>query len=151
MKSETYLEWIAPSLIRHRDGENLRNTPLDIKALPALKEIYHHPSEWRVHWISDTELEEALEEERSEESLLTYVKAFEPVPIESLFKDQILEQLLWRYPHQSATRHRSKQSVSEIKRLKEVRDEYSGLDIISTFKKPITSRPKFMQEKIIAC
>lgn len=44
--------------------------------------------------------------------------------------------------------HRSKQSVSEMKRQWEMIDEESGKDLLS-FSKPILNRPRFMQEKTI--
>lgn len=59
--------------------------------------------------------------------------------------------LTWEYSFANASTHRSKQSVSEMKRQREVSDEHSGTELISSrFKKSITKRPKFMQEKSLS-
>jgi len=147
MKSENYLDWIGPALIRHRDGEELRLHSSDRLYNETIQDIVNHPSQWKLHLIPSRQLTYTENEENVGDDLLTFVKKGELVPVESAYKEQISYQLNWQYHYQAATVHRSKQSVSEIKRLKEIRDEYSDEQLIRPFKKPITKRPKFMQEK----
>ena len=66
------------------------------------------------------------------------------------YKEEILERLSWYYSFSSASTHRSKQSVSEIKRQRETADEASGTEMIRKFKKPLMNRPRFMQEKALS-
>ena len=61
--------------------------------------------------------------------------------------NQIQQQLSWEYPQRDAATHRSKQSVSELKRQYELTDPNSATDFIRTFSRPISKRPAFMQEK----
>jgi ATP-dependent helicase/nuclease subunit A len=56
-----------------------------------------------------------------------------------------MERLAWNYPFMKATNQRSKQSVSELKRLYEVRDEAASEELIRRQQKPVYNRPKFMQ------
>jgi ATP-dependent helicase/nuclease subunit A len=146
MKGKSYLDWVGPALIRHRDAANLRLSPVEMKN-ETIQEIYEHPSLWKMDWVSNQMLTKAEVEEDRDEDLLNFVKKGKPVPVESQYKEKIASQLKWQYEYLPATVHRSKQSVTEIKRLRELRDEYSDVSFIRPFKKPITSRPKFMQMK----
>lgn len=149
MESKNYLDWIGPALIRHRDGEELRLHSSDRLDNETVQEIVNHSSQWKIHLIPSQQLVSTENGENAGDHFLTFVKQGELVPVESAYKEQISHQLNWQYRYQAATVHRSKQSVSEIKRLKEIRDEYSGEELIRPFKKPITKRPKFMQEKTL--
>lgn len=148
IKSNSYLDWIGPALIRHRDSDEVRLNPF-IANSKKQKEIANHPSEWQIHWIPSHDMAQTEEAVDTLNNYLAYVKEGNLVPIESEYKKKINNQLSWEYSYKLATIHRSKQSVSEIKRLKEVRDEYSGEDLIQSFTKPITARPKFLQEQTL--
>ncbi|WP_141433156.1 helicase-exonuclease AddAB subunit AddA [Bacillus sp. 03113] len=144
--ASTYLDWIGPALIRHEDSEKLRLEGKGIYGLPA--DITKHPSSWDIQIIPANEISSNDQLEQNEtEDYLKYVYNGEKVPIESKYKDTIYQQLSWEYRFQAAETHRSKQSVSEMKRQREVTDENSGAELISTFSKPFFNRPKFMQAK----
>ena len=85
-----------------------------------------------------------------DETWLESVAEGKSFPKESSNKNEIFERLSWNYPFSSASSHRSKQSVSEIKRQREVADEGSGTEMIRKFKKPLMNRPRFMQEKALS-
>ena len=85
-----------------------------------------------------------------DETWLESVTEGKSYPKESSNKNEIFERLSWNYPFSSASSHRSKQSVSEIKRQREVADEGSGTEMIRKFKKPLMNRPRFMQEKALS-
>ncbi|MDV2686943.1 hypothetical protein RYX56_21570, partial [Alkalihalophilus lindianensis] len=80
------------------------------------------------------------------DDLIRLVEENQEVPVTSPYVEEITARLSWDYSHPSATTHRSKQSVSEMKRQREMADEQSGTDFIRRFHKPILKRPKFMQE-----
>jgi ATP-dependent helicase/nuclease subunit A len=84
--------------------------------------------------------------------LLTSISHGETVPIESESKQQVYDQLNWDYPYKSATRNRSKQSVSELKRQREVQDEYSDQQLLSKQSSQgfLYNRPSFMQSKSVS-
>lgn len=146
LKSMSYLDWIGPALVRHRDGKPLVG---DVAVQPD-DELYHHESSWQIELISEQQLAQSeSEEESAEEQLLNFVKEGKAVPVESEWKEKIHQQLTWQYPHRHATLKHSKQSVSDLKRLWEARDSESGIDLIRSFPRPITTRPKFLQEQAL--
>ena len=57
-----------------------------------------------------------------------------------------MSQLTWTYREREASVNRSKQTVSELKRKLEFRDEQSSTELLRKFKRPIANRPAFMQE-----
>lgn len=148
LSANSYIDWIGPSLVRHKDCLLLRLDPSRAGSLvPA--DISNHPSSWVVS-ILNTEEAAIIKEEGliEKEDLLEKVYAGELVSVQSEWKDTVEEQLSWKYPEIAASHYRSKQSVSEVKRLKEIFSaEESGTEVIRKFQKPIFNRPKFMQEK----
>lgn len=145
--AKSYLDWIGPALMRHKNSELLHLEKNVHPLVPA--EITNHPSAWRFEVFQASDIASKQEEKEVEEnSLLKNVFAGSPVHIESSWKESIVEGLSWRYSNKSATYNRSKQSVSEMKRQQEIVDEASGNDL-TAFTKPISRRPRFMQEKTI--
>lgn len=140
--AKSYLDWIGPAVIRHRDSSGLIENQL-INA-----EISTHPSNWLIEVVPNAELQAVEDEEAIEqEKLLESVRNAERVDSESEYKEKILEQLSWSYANKDASVHRSKQSVSELKRQAEIRDDQSSTELLRKFKRPILTRPAFMQEK----
>ncbi|QYF81902.1 helicase-exonuclease AddAB subunit AddA [Brevibacterium sp. PAMC21349] len=137
--AKSYLDWIGPSLVRHRDSLGAAGLGLEMES---------HPSNWSISVIPSEELAVLDEEEALvQEQMLEHVQKSEKVGIVSEFYDDIKEQLEWEYPEHEATVYRSKQSVSELKRQYELKDEQSSTELLRKFKRPITKRPTFMQEK----
>ncbi|MEH7073667.1 helicase-exonuclease AddAB subunit AddA [Neobacillus drentensis] len=142
----SYIDWIGPALIRHQDSSELRISE-PVNALVP-EEITSHPSIWNITLISAEEIRKMEKEvERQEDHFLEIVQEGVLVPATSPFAEEIKSRLEWEYSYSNAAVHRSKQSVSEIKRQREIADEQSGTDLVSNFKKSIVKRPKFMQEK----
>lgn len=141
-----YLDWIGPALVRHRDACLLHEDETDSPS--EIQEIWHHPSKWLVHLYHKDEFKETVTNENQEENgWAELVEKGKIVPFESSFQKEITKQLEWKYPFADSVRLRSKQSVSELKRLFEMPDETAGTDLIRRHEKPIFERPKFMQEK----
>lgn len=107
-----------------------------------------HPSNWSISIVPSEELAVLDEEEAIvQEQLLEHVQKSEKVGIVSEFYEDIKAQLEWEYPEYEASVHRSKQSVSELKRQYELKDETGSTELLRKFQRPITKRPTFMQEK----
>ena len=143
--AKSYLDWIGPAMIRHQDCGLLRGeaTALDVPA-----EITNHPARWQVEFISTTGLHEiAQDEQKNDQAVLEALKNGEPISIESRYKQQVYDQLTWTYPNKLAAIHRSKQSVTEIKRQRDSIDESSGRELVKKFRSQQADRPRFMQEK----
>jgi ATP-dependent helicase/nuclease subunit A len=144
--ASSYLEWLGPSLYRHQDCSGLTRSGTDIKQIP--EDIRCHSSSWKITMMKAEEIkQQILIHEIEEDHYFEKVQKTEPVPVESIYKEEITSRLTWEYAHPNATHNRSKQSVSELKRAREMSDEQSGTDLVRKFKKSILKRPKFMQEK----
>ncbi len=142
--AKCYLDWIGPSLMRHQDCQEW----VEGNRVGSLnEELTLHPSNWKISIVQGEELASIEEEVKTEENLLAQVKQSEKVDIQSEYMSQIQKQLYWKYPQMDAATHRSKQSVSELKRQYELADSNSANDLIRTFSRPISKRPTFMQEK----
>ncbi|MGA9225359.1 MAG: helicase-exonuclease AddAB subunit AddA [Mesobacillus sp.] len=140
-----YIDWIGPAVIRHRDCDSFRGSEA---STAPVDEITSHPSRWKIETITAEEVatyaDETIEEH---ESLMDLVAEGKPVNIDSALSEEVRNQLSWNYHFREAATHRSKQSVTELKRNHETRDEESGTQMIRRFTKPILNRPRFMQEK----
>ncbi|TCN27938.1 helicase-exonuclease AddAB subunit AddA [Mesobacillus foraminis] len=141
----SYLDWIGPALVRHQDAHTITEGG---RSGPVPNEIVGHPSRWQLHVYRADEAASFLEEGNMEnETRLEKVAAGEPVNSGSQHAEAVRRQLSWKYEFDKAATHRSKQSVSELKRNHEVRDDESGTGLLRKFAKPLLNRPKFMQEK----
>jgi ATP-dependent helicase/nuclease subunit A len=142
-----YIDWIGPAVIRHQDCVPISG--IEGKLHPALGEdITRHPSRWKIASIKAEEIASYGDEKTEEhESLMDLVAAGKTVNKETELAETVNRQLSWSYHFKEAANHRSKQSVTELKRNHETRDEESGTQIVRRFSKPILNRPRFMQEK----
>ncbi|WP_144553552.1 helicase-exonuclease AddAB subunit AddA [Bacillus sp. X1(2014)] len=142
----SYIDWIGPALVRHQNSKEFRSNETINPLIP--EEITNHPSVWKISLLSAEEVKQKETKEDIEENhLLERVQKGALVEITSPFAEEIRSRLDWEYQFSNASSHRSKQSVSEIKRQREMADEQSGTDLVNHFKKSIVKRPKFMQEK----
>lgn len=142
-----YMDWIGPALIRHQDSQEFRKS--DNTLIPT--EITCHPSAWKMTVMSAEEVKsQEIIKNMETDTILERVEKKEIIPKTSPFGEEIKSRLTWEYSFANASTHRSKQSVSEMKRQREMSDEQSGTELLSKFKKSITKRPKFMQEKSLS-
>ena len=147
--AKSYLDWIGPALIRHRDCEEL--VQADSLNPLVTEEIRCYPSKWRITRLTAEDIKkQEMIQEADEDEFLNLVKEMKSVPVKSPFADEVNQRLSWKYLYPDASSHRSKQSVSEIKRQREISDEYSGTELVRKFKKSILNRPRFMQEKSLS-
>lgn len=146
-KAKSYIDWIGPALIRHQDCTILTEGQISHK-----EEIGQHPSRWIIEKIKGEELVEPFKEEQQINSeLLSSISAGEAVSNESEQKSSVIEYLSWMYPFIDETRKRSKQSVTELKRQREIQDEYSDQQLIKQqlSQSFLYNRPSFMQSKSV--
>ncbi|MBP1915700.1 helicase-exonuclease AddAB subunit AddA [Lederbergia galactosidilytica] len=137
----SYLDWVGRALVRHEqmiDGFHGEKSPQHLQ----------HPSQWEIDIISPKTLANVgQDEEPRDEEWLTKVQVGEPLSINSSEKEMIYKRLQWQYPYMVATQKMSKQSVTELKRLFEMKDETSGTQLVTREQKLLYDRPKFMKEK----
>ncbi|MCD5325006.1 MULTISPECIES: helicase-exonuclease AddAB subunit AddA [Pontibacillus] len=144
LESKSYLDWVAPALIRHQQNEELRGTG-SIMRVP--ESIVHDESTWRISLLHSSAYQNPNRvEEKQSEALEQAIREWKQVGETHEEEDEVSRRLSFMYPHQNAIHHRAKQSVTELKRQREVPDEYSADSLIREFKQPIVKRPRFMQE-----
>ena len=146
-KAKSYLDWLGPALVRHQDCSFIQDDNVPLTPL-VKEEIVTHASAWQVEIFPSSAFE--MSETETGEDQADWeeeVRLGKIVAKESVNKAEIYERLTWQYPFIKAAKIRSKQSVSELKRLFEARDEASSTELVRSFEKPIYLRPRFMQEK----
>lgn len=145
--AKTYVDWVGPALIRHKDTETLRTEELP-KAV--LEDIRLDPSEWKITLIHGSELAN-LEEQSTETDINLKEKIMEWAPLslkeDTDLSEQVEHRLSYQYPYQHAMKARAKQSVTELKRQREFKDDYSANQLIQPYKAPIIERPSFLQKE----
>ncbi|MCM3399248.1 helicase-exonuclease AddAB subunit AddA [Oceanobacillus profundus] len=145
-ESKTYLDWVGPALIRHQESEVLREEGI---GNGVLDEIKADPSKWDISIIHASELTNL--EERTVETDLNLkekINEWQPVHIgDKTLEKFVDERLSYHYPFSEAARSRAKQSVTELKRQQEMKDEYSDDRFVQAFRAPIIKRPNFMQQE----
>ncbi|WP_347550842.1 helicase-exonuclease AddAB subunit AddA [Pseudalkalibacillus hwajinpoensis] len=145
-RGKSYLNWIGPSIIRHRDLSSILEGETGV---PFHDEVYNHDSRWSltVHPASTfAEVEaEDVQKHREYEALL---QKREMIPEVSPHKEEVEKRLNWKYEHLAASETRSKQSVTEVKRQREVfQDERSDNQLVKGFSQSLKERPRFLQSK----
>src|SRR5699024_9970776 len=113
------------------------------------KELYEDVSRWKLSVVHGSELMNWEQTEDVREDLYyENIKDWEPLALDQdALTTEVEAKLSYHYPYLQATESRAKQSVTELKRQREIADEYSSTEIIQPFSQPIFNRPKFMQEK----
>jgi ATP-dependent helicase/nuclease subunit A len=147
--ASSYLDWIGPALVRHRHSGSLNPQAGNVGALLPT-EVTEHPSYWKIEIIPSEQFAvmEQVNSQDQQDEMENVVKGL-PVSISTDAKDQINKQLSWIYDYKIASLHRSKQSVSELKRQQDLFNEGSGTELKKSFSKPLFKRPRFMQEKAL--
>ncbi len=142
----SYFDWIGPSLVRHRDwaiseGPNLEH----------LSDIYGHTSRWKVEIVPpESLLKQELEDHQQQIDWQTTVESSEPITSSSRYKEEIMKRMSWQYPNPMATKLRSKQSVSDLKRMNDIYNDRAENELVKSFQRPVFSRPAFMQQKALS-
>ncbi|UOQ92792.1 helicase-exonuclease AddAB subunit AddA [Halobacillus shinanisalinarum] len=143
LDAKSYLDWVGAALIRHQDTDSLREEHVMVKTEEAIEK---DASEWQVilkHKKDYAEISE-LEKQRDEQ-VYEHISDWSPLPTESE-NELITARLNYQYPYKKAAMSRAKQSVTEVKRQRETKDEYSSDQLLTPHRSPIVKRPRFMQE-----
>lgn len=130
-KAKSYADWIGYALARHPQGICSSST------------VLHDPSLWDIHIVSAHSLEQEDEQANEHRDIVEAIQQLQPVPMKSEYEQEVKRRLFWTYTYADATVLRAKQSVSELKRQ---RDIYGG-HAEQPFRKDLIERPRFLQAK----
>jgi ATP-dependent helicase/nuclease subunit A len=145
----SFLDWVAPALVRHRHGSLLNPTGDPLGGILPI-DLTEHPSYWKIDIYTPEQVAafEIVSNQENQDEMDHVLKGI-PISISTNTVDIVNKQLSWNYDYKEASLHRSKQSVSELKRQQELFSEGSGSELKKTFSKPLFKRPRFMQEKAL--
>ncbi|MFS0752207.1 helicase-exonuclease AddAB subunit AddA [Oceanobacillus sp. 1P07AA] len=147
MESKTYLDWVGPALLRHVGSEKLRTENIGNRVLES---INHDRSDWQIttdHAVDYINMKDSSVDEY--DNLRAKVFNWESLDTEQEdLKDDVNARLSFEYAYKQATVFRAKQSVTELKRQQEVKDDYSDQQILPMSEGPIGKRPNFLQKKM---
>ncbi|MEK4324040.1 helicase-exonuclease AddAB subunit AddA [Bacillus sp. FSL K6-3221] len=142
-QSKTYLDFIGPALIRHQAMSSILEETGDV--------VLSHPSAFTISFTQASDLlkeDMSLEKKQQDEVVQALM---EGLPVEEYgdADEKVAERLSWRYPYLAASQVGTKQSVSEIKRMKEIQDEYSVPSSLRKARATMYDRPAFMKKKTL--
>ena len=146
MEAKSYLDWIGPALMRHENNAALRKKELSDRVLEPIR---LDPSKWEIAVENATKYTDMENDTgKEQEQLKEHINQWKPVTTEDeALAKQVDERLSYRYPHEVAAKTRAKQTVTEIKRQREIRDEYSSDQLVQPYRAPIVRRPNFIQKE----
>ncbi|MGL6107695.1 helicase-exonuclease AddAB subunit AddA [Romboutsia sp.] len=139
LKGKTFLDWIMPSVIKHKDLESIRET-MDIE----IDRVEEHNSRWDTKlWYKEDIVLESKEDEEKEsiEEVLSKLDIENP---STEYYEKIKEKLDYEYPHKACITKPASISVTEIKKIQNnYEDEYAK----EMFTQEVSlKKPLFMQE-----
>ncbi|KNE21994.1 helicase-exonuclease AddAB subunit AddA [Virgibacillus pantothenticus] len=146
IEAKTYLDWVAPALLRHHANDVLRLGEIGEQ---VDQEIQQDPSGWDIHILHASELVEQDDlEDQKDDQLYQHISDWRPFTLANEQLGEAVQQRLnYTYPYIEAAKSRAKQTVTELKRQQELKDEYSSDQLITPFQRPIVRRPAFMQKE----
>ncbi len=138
----SFLDWLGPALVRHRDGAEIRKLGL-VEPLPTGM-IADRRSAWKV-FINRIPAGGSGAVGQSTTGRFSLVGRMEPVGPPGECYPVIKNRLEWSYPFTAATVRAAKISVTEIKRKFEILSAEEALKISHTT--AIAARPGFLQRE----
>lgn len=145
LKSSSYLDWVAYSLVRHPAGQVLRVKADETDTHGAVftgDDALFKVEQHGVHRYHTEDVEKA----KTVVDLEAVINHEAPLPKTDEADNQFVKHRLnYQYPHQAATIHRAKQSVTEIKRRLTEPDPYAADELLREVKPLKKERPRFMQ------
>jgi ATP-dependent helicase/nuclease subunit A len=146
IKGKNYLDWICPAIMKHKDGEILRN---EAEVLLENSCISKDDSKWNLFlWnrneIVTKDITESVEKNDNEqeelEDILLEIESNMP---RTKYYDEINRRLSYEYKYATSKTMPSSISVTELKRQYDTEEDYSR----NLFPPALKKRPAFMEEK----
>lgn len=137
-QAKTYLDWLGPVLLKHKDGEPLRSL---IAPAPS-SEVRGDSSCWQVKTYEEGVFVERDSQVAATKEMLEYIKELQPVQVNPYLQDKITNRLSWQYPYEKLVGKGAKVTVTEIKHKFQILDPEAE-EYIPYF--GISKRPVFLQ------
>lgn len=140
---KTYLDWIAPCVMKHRHGEILIE---DNAVIDKNETYFNHNSKWMVKLWSRNKIQQIeFEEQKEIENIKEKIEGLLKGHGDKSVKEFIHERLSYKYEFQEAVHLPTVMTVTEIKR--RANEESANMDLSREVYIPkIKKRPSFMEE-----
>ncbi|GAB6181499.1 helicase-exonuclease AddAB subunit AddA [Desulfotomaculum defluvii] len=142
MAAKSYLDWLCPSIARHRNGDGMRQL-VQVETQPH-PEVAADPSAWNLtfHLMKDMQ-KKPQENSGPANEFLESIKNLRPFENRG-FSAEIERRLNWTYPRALITTRPAKAAVTEVKhKFDELARQEEG---IMPYRPKITGRPRFLQQ-----
>ncbi|HEY0828228.1 MAG TPA: helicase-exonuclease AddAB subunit AddA, partial [Bacilli bacterium] len=143
-KARGFLDWIGPALIRHPQALKLRERGRIHGRIPEF--MRDEPSLWRISLIPQDHLvQAAASQETVDAGKLGAIRQSQPLEgIAPEYESEISARLAWQYPYEEATTYFSKTTVSEMKRMMDIK--HRNLEFAFA-RKSVFRRPRHMGQQ----
>ncbi|ANU22681.1 helicase-exonuclease AddAB subunit AddA [Planococcus donghaensis] len=131
-RAKGYLDWIGPAVARHPDAE---------KQLNVTGHFLDHTSRFHIDIVESQSLLPAI---------VNMEELLKEDELSDDYQQQVNDRFNYQYPHQQAVEKRSKQSVTEMKRLQMLQrldEPESFIQTVKPERKMLLHRPNFMMDK----
>ncbi len=143
MSARSYLDWIGPALMRHRDSGELR-AAADCAGEPE-RDFPEEKSSWLLRlWSREEVLNRRNTALQQDETVPEIAEIYEHSWGPGTYREEIEKRLNWIYPYRMSARLPVKVSVTELKRRMDMEfsEEYMPGRIFAT---PLVKKPLFME------
>jgi len=144
LKGRSYLDWLGPALLRHKDCSALRHTAgINTEDTVVLHE---DRSRWGIKiWCRSEILSDSSKGGREEKEFSDLLAQLSGGEQDSGIYDEIKRRLNWEYPYKASAKLPSKVSVTELKKrfAVELAEDYLSEAV---YTQPLVKRPAFMEE-----
>ena len=145
LNSNSYLDWLAPSILKHKNCRELRNLIKSEVEFSGL--LINDASSWKVTVHNKSEMANSKPvTDVKEDELLKWLEIGKLSQKEIDNTNEIERRLNWIYKYTKASKIPAKISVTEIKRQFESRNLEDGEDI-RPYLPILAERPKFLEAK----
>ena len=139
LKGKTFLDWIMPSVLKHKDLENIREE-MEIE----LDSIDNHSSKWETKlWYKD-EVSVDVKEDEEKESIEEILNKLDVNTPDTEYYETIQKRLGFEYPYEAAVTKPASISVTEIKKIQNAYEEDYSKEMFT--KEVSLKKPLFLQE-----
>lgn len=150
MSANSYLDWVAPAIMSHADGEPLRFLMEDKEGYNKAFSQLEPKAHFEVKLKESCDMEQKLAIDSVDDDLLTAIKNLKKIPASSS-KEKIEHILSWHYDSKGLENVPTKLTVTELKERFNT-NEYSELERAKSLlpEDKEWTRPKFLEENIIS-
>ena len=139
LKGKNFLDWIMPSVLKHRDLENVRES-INVN----VTHIEDHPSKWNAKLWNKEDILLETKGEVVEDSIEEILENIDLNEASTDYYEDIKEKLNYEYPYKFSVTKPASISVTEIKKIQNTHEEDFSQSLFN--QRTVLKKPLFIQE-----